>query len=122
MMAVELKSWRKVIEQVVGAIADESLQRRAWFGIGPEMSSPDEHVCQFLGDAAIEDFLDRNDTGLNDLQIKAGRHLVKLMRELLKETSGKLERSKLIDDPRWRQIREAAAHFSKLIQTRNMPV
>jgi len=121
-MAVDLKSWRNVIEQVVGAIADESLQRRAWFGIGPEMSSPDEHVCQFLGDAAIEDFLDRNDAGLSEPQIKAGRHLIKLMRDLLKETSGRLDRSELIDDPRWRNIREAAASFYKLLQARNMLV
>lgn len=121
-MAVDIKSWRKVIEQVVGAIADESLQRRAWFGIGPEMSSPDEHFCQFFGDAAIEEFLDRSDTGLNERQIESGRHIVKLMRELSDQTPDHIKPSDLIDDPRWRQIREAAAHFSKLLQTRNMPV
>jgi hypothetical protein len=115
-MAVDLKAWRTVLEEVVDAIADENYQRRAWFGIGPEESSPDEDICQFFGDAAIEDFLDRNDTGLNEQQLDAGRHLVKLMSELADQTPDHIKPSDLIDDPRWQKIREAAARFRKLLE------
>ena len=69
-MAVELKAWRKVVEEVVAGIADEALQRRAWFGVGPEELSPDEEFCQFFDDAAIEEFLDRGGTGMNKNKLK----------------------------------------------------
>ncbi len=116
-MAVDLDAWRNVVREVVGAIADESYQRRSWFGIGPEESSPDEDICQFFGDAAIEEFLDRKDTGLEAPQIKAGRHLVKLMSQFAAQTPEHIEPAELIDDPRWRKIREAAARFHTLLKT-----
>jgi hypothetical protein len=114
-MTVDLSAWRTVLKQVVGAIADENLQRRAWFGIGPEESTPDEDICQFFGDAAIEEFLDRNDTGLNKQQLEAGRHLLELMRQLSDQTPDHIDPDDLIDDPRWQKIREAAARFYTLL-------
>jgi hypothetical protein len=114
-MSVDLKAWRNVVRQVVQAISDENLQRRAWFGVGPEVSSPDEVFCQFFGDAAIEDFLNRGDTGLNDQQRDAGKYLLTLMRKLSDETPNHIQPSSLIDDPRWRAVREAAARFSTLL-------
>jgi hypothetical protein len=116
-MAVDLNVWRNQIKQAVDAIADEKFQRRAWFGIGPEETGPDEDICQFLGNAAIEDFLNRNDTGLNDRQTDAGRHLVKLMHQLLTRTPTHIDPSELIDDPEWKKIREAASQFSALLAT-----
>ena len=114
-MPIDLSAWRKVIEQTVDGIADESYQRRSWFGLGPEISSPDEEFNTFFGDAAIEEFLQRDDTGLNDLQIEAGRYLVKLMNDLARQTPEHIEPADLIDDPRWKRIREAAARFSALL-------
>lgn len=119
-MAVDVKAWRRVVEQVVDGLADEALQRRAWFGVGPEESSPDEEFCMFFGDAAIEEFLDRDDVGLSASQLAAGRHLLKLMRELSDQTPDHIEPADLIDDPRWRRVRQAAARFLKLLQTGNM--
>jgi hypothetical protein len=114
-MSIDIDAWRDIVVQVVSGIADEDLQRRAWFGIGPEQSSPDEDFSQFFGDAAIEDFLKRTDNGLNDLQSEAGRHLVTLMRDLSRQTTEHIEPANLIDDPRWKNIREAAARFSALL-------
>ena len=68
-----------------------------------------------FGDAAIEEFLDRTDTGLNQAQLEAGRHLLELMRQLSDQTPSHIEPDDLIDDPRWREIREAATHFYKLL-------
>jgi hypothetical protein len=108
-------AWRKVVEQVVSCIADEDLQRRAWFGIGPEEDSPDEMFNQFFGDAAIEEFLARSDMELNDSQKVSGNNLVKLMRTLSEQTPQHIAPADLIDDPRWKKIREAAAQFSALL-------
>jgi hypothetical protein len=118
-MTVDLSAWRKVVEEVVGAIADENLQRRAWFGIGPEETSPEEHICQFFGDAAIEDFLVRDDTGLSEQQLEAGRYLLHLMEELSSQTSVHIDPSDLIDDSRWKEIRRAATRFHQLLRTQN---
>jgi hypothetical protein len=114
-MPVNLSAWLQVIKQTVGAIADEDLQRRSWFGLGPEISNPDEEFNALLGDAAIEEFLRRDDTGLNDLELEAGRHLAGLMRNLSNQTPEHIEPGDLIDDPRWKTIREAAARFSALL-------
>ncbi len=114
-MPVDLKAWRNVVRQVVSTIADENLQRRAWFGVGPEVSSPDEEFCKFFGDAAVEDFLKRGDNGLNSQQLDAGKHLLTLMKRLSDETPNHIPPLSLIDDPRWREVREAAARFSTLL-------
>jgi hypothetical protein len=117
-VSVDIDAWRKTIEQVVDGIADEQLQARAWFGIGPEESSPEEMFNQFLGDAAIEEFLGREDNGLNLVQIEAGWKLVKLMRRLSEQTPNFpefIDPSKMIDDPRWMEIRETASPFSALL-------
>src|SRR5690242_20210690 len=114
-MTNDIVAWRNVVKQIVDAIADENLQRRAWFGVGPEVSSPNEMFNQFFGDAAIEDFVKRNDAGLNDLQTQAARYLVTLMRELSRQTPESINPANLIDDRRWEKIRKAAARFSALL-------
>jgi len=68
-MPVDLNDWRHLVEQQIAWLADEGGQRRAWFGVGPETSSPDEDFCQFLDDARAEAFFARSDTGLNTTQI-----------------------------------------------------
>jgi hypothetical protein len=114
-MPVNMTEWRTVIEQVVRGLADKEMQQRAWFGIGPEVSSPDEVFNQFFGDAAIEEFLVRGDTGLNVVQIQAGRELLKLMKDLSDQTPDHIEPSDLLDDPRWERVREAATRFVALL-------
>ena len=114
-MAIDVKAWRRVVEQTVDGLADEAMQRRAWFGLGPEESSPDEEFCMFFGDAAIEEFLEREDTGLTANQLEAGHHLVTLMRKLSDGTPDHIKPADLIDDPRWQKVRQAAARFHKLL-------
>jgi hypothetical protein len=116
-MPPDYKAWRAVVRQVTNGLADEALQRRAWFGVGPEISSPDEMFNQFFDDAAFEEFLSRVDSSLNAKQLEAGRRLLKLMTELSDETTQHIEPSTLIDDPRWRQIRLAASEFRSLLDS-----
>jgi hypothetical protein len=118
-MPTDIRVRRRLIEQVVSGIADEGMQRRAWFGIGSEESSPDEEFNQFFSDAAVDEFLARNDTGLNEAQMKSGKRLVAMMRKLSDQTSSHMKPEDLIDDPRWQKIRKAAAEFSALLTARS---
>jgi hypothetical protein len=87
------------------------MQRRAWFELGPEVSSPDEDVNQFADDSAFEEFLAREDNGLNADQLATGRRLFGLVKRFADETPQHLEPTEVIDDPRWKQIRVAAREF-----------
>ena len=42
-------------------VADERYQRRAWFGIGPEVSSPTEVFNELFDDCRISEFIRRPD-------------------------------------------------------------
>jgi hypothetical protein len=110
-MATNIDVWRTVVEDVVRWIADEQGQRRAWFGIGPEVSSPDEDFCAFFDDAAVPEFLDRADARLNATQREAGERLVRLMHKLADATPEHIAPETLIDDPRWQEVRRVAANF-----------
>lgn len=112
---VDVGAWRRMVEGVVRSIADDAMQRRAWFGIGPEVSSPDEAFCQFFDDAAIEEFLARGDNGLTEIQVAAGVKLMEMMDKLSRETPKSIRPEDLIDDPRWERIRVAADEFSRLL-------
>lgn len=113
-ITVNVTAWRRVVKGVVEGIVDEAMQRRAWFGAGPEIASPGEAVDQFFGDAAIEDFLARSDNGLDEAQTAAGRRLVALMEDLLKETKPEewMDPDYMIANPRWKAIRAAASEFA----------
>ena len=115
-MSINIVGWRLVLRQIVAAIADEKLQRESWFGIGPCIFDPDEAFNQFLGDAATEAFLKRDDTGLNELQMEAGRRLLRQMKKLCDATPNSIDPYEMIDDPRWQEIRKSAAHFSALLE------
>ena len=114
-MPMDMNIWRNNIRQAVDSIADEQYQRRAWFGGGPEESSPTEEYCMLFDNGAIEDFLCRNDAGLNQYQIDSGKHLVELMNQLSKTVPKHINPSDLIDDPRWVKIRQAAKDFLAML-------
>lgn len=115
-MSVDLPAWHSLVEGIVENIADEDLQRRSWFGDGPEVWSPDEAFCQFFDDAGVAEFLDRQDTGLNEKQRAAGHRLVRLMSDLADQLPEHIESEGLFNDPRWQEIRAAAARFRALLQ------
>jgi hypothetical protein len=114
-MTVDINVWRQRVKEVVEGIADEALQRRAWFGAGPEEYTPAEAVEMFFGNAAMEEFLARADNGLDDAQTAAGWRLFTLMDSLTRGTKAEhwTDPSYLIDEPRWKVIRAAAAEFAK---------
>ena len=112
-MATDFDAWRAVVVGVVGGLADEASQRRSWFGIGTEISSPAEEFNYFFSDAAVDEFVEQ--AMLDDPTRLAGRYLVKLMRRLSSETPDDIDPALMIDDPRWIEVRMAAADFLKLL-------
>jgi len=48
--------WDKRIIDLFSDFADEELQRRSWFGIGPECTSPVE-MCNWIDDVFLEEWL-----------------------------------------------------------------
>ena len=115
-MSINVAGWRRLIRQTVAVIANEQFQRATWFGHSSYFSNPDEIFNQFFGDVATKEFLERDDTGLNDLQMEAGKKLLRKMEILADSTPNSIDPKMLIDDPRWRDIRQSAAHFSSLLE------
>ncbi|RYE10243.1 MAG: hypothetical protein EOP22_05830 [Hyphomicrobiales bacterium] len=112
-MSEDIVLWRQILLGVVRDLSDEPLQRRSWFGIGPEESSPDEEIAQFYGNADFERFLDRDDAGLTVGQRRVGQRLLVLIDKYVDTTSFHRNPVDVIDDPRWKEIRTVAAEFVK---------
>lgn len=114
-MTIDIIVWRHLVEDAIRSIADESMQRKAWFGFGPEVSSPSEVINGFYSDAAIENFLDRDDNGLNQQQLAAGQRLYQLMEKFMEQIPKYPKPESVIDNPQWNEIRNAASQFLDLL-------
>ncbi len=112
-MPVDMRAWFLDIKDIVAFLADEKKQRRSWFGLGPEASSPDEAFCSYFDDLAIEEYISRQDTNLTRHQLAALTRLTSMMRTLSNETPSSIDRSigpDFIEDPRWKEIIKTAAN------------
>ena len=117
-MPEDMKVWFGLIKNAVGRLADEEMQRRSWYGHGPEVGSPGEIFCGFLDDAAVEEYLKRDNTGLNQRQLEALTRLTKLMLKLCDETPNSIDREigpAFIDDPRWKLVIKTAKETQSLL-------
>lgn len=54
-----LKVWDENVLNLFADFADGELQLRSWFGIGPEVSSPEEMYCQ-IDDFLVAEWLEAN--------------------------------------------------------------
>jgi len=110
--------WFGLVKDAVGWLADEDAQRRSWYGLGPEESSPDETFESFFGGAAMEDYIVRDNTGLNIRQLEALTRLTKMVRKLRNETPGSIDRKigpDFINDPRWKEVIKTAKETLTLL-------
>jgi len=117
-MAEDMNVWFGLVKDAVGWLADEEKQRRSWSGQGPEISSPGETFNSFLDDAAVEEYLKRDNTGLNQRQLEALTRLTKMMRKLSDETPTFIDKeigAAFIDDPRWKAVILAAQEALALL-------
>lgn len=96
--------WDQKIIQLFADFADEDMQRRSWFGIGPEVSSPIE-MCNWPDDIFVEEWIDKNRKNL-------GIHLEEFMRDFLKDIDrlADLEESwSVFSSIEWIQVRLKAS-------------
>lgn len=70
---MEINFSKKEILNVIKDIANEDYQRRAWFNIGPEVSSPDEDICILYDDYSFEEFLQNLSSPINNKEREAGK-------------------------------------------------
>ena len=73
---MDTKTWDTNIINLFIAFADEAFQRRSWFGIGPEVSSPSE-MCNWLDDFELVFWLEMRKEVLNS-------HLVTYMEDFIR--------------------------------------
>jgi hypothetical protein len=112
-----VEGWKMMIETVVRDIADSRFQEQAWFGLGPDVSSPDELYCQLFDDAMFDQFLDGNPAHLTASQLAAASALRLKMNEY--QLDDKPDPRKVIDSPGWEAIRCAAQNFLRTFTEEN---
>lgn len=105
----KMEQWRSLVVSSVRNVADETFQRRAWFGRGPEQSSPDEVISDIFDNANLELFL--KTTELTDKQQLFGHRLLEILERFVDKTPQHLVPIDVIDDPEWIQVRLAAESF-----------
>ena len=98
------RQWVVNIYETLSRISDEEYQRRAWFGLGPEVSSPGDEFNNLFDDYNVELFLARPPVKLSS---QARKHLIALISAMNDVDEGYLYPS-FIDDPRWIKIRKLA--------------
>ena len=103
-------------EAIIGLlknIADKDFQERAWFNIGPEVSSPDEDICMLYDDHDFENFLNNSSSPLSDTERNAGLKFNKQFNKYLNahDTS---HPKVVFESEDWDKIRKATANLIKI--------
>jgi hypothetical protein len=112
--------WGKNLLTAVQNIADEAYQRRAWFGLGPEVSSPSEVFNCLFDDTQIEDFLANPPTYASRASLAQLARLRDAMDDLLGVDDDRAEA--LIDSAPWAEIRQIARTAADLLAKDLKPI
>lgn len=107
-----LDRWLEFFRPQIQDFADRAFQQRAWFNIGPEVSSPIEMVC--LLDKFGEDAQDPS-YDLSSEQRAACAQFGKMVHGYARSHKGRLNEHEVIDDPDWERIRQAAAELLRIL-------
>ena len=70
---VTFQEAREQILNVIKRVGDEEYQRRSWFGIGPEVSSPDEMICEVFDDRFVPEWLGEHQVHFTEQQLHVAR-------------------------------------------------
>lgn len=108
-MATDMEIWRERVIDQLRHIANEAFQRKVWFGGGEDqwVDSPTETICAY-DDLLVPRILAEPEHGLDWEQVVELTRLNSLMDDLVENTPDSIRPEDLIDDPRWREIREQA--------------
>lgn len=112
---MDANSWRSCVLDVVRKIADDAYQREAWFGVGDQVSSPEELYCELFDDYIYDDFLVSLDINMTNHQRELGILLKNMMNEYANGIDYLADPQKVYDDPKWNSVREAAREFFNML-------
>jgi hypothetical protein len=117
-VATDKAVWLSNLRTSLASMADGDYQRLAWFGQLPGVvSSPVETIEHVASDSGLDDFLLRGGFDLDENQRARGYHLLKLIDDFCENASELLYQPKVIDDPRWIEVRTAAGAFLESLQS-----
>lgn len=108
---MDKNSWKNAVLDVVRKIADESYQKAAWFGMGSQVSSPEEIYCELFDDFIYDEFFDSADMPMTDHQRVLGMRLKDAMNHYADSVDYLADPAKVYNDPRWNDIRRLAKEF-----------
>lgn len=109
-----LDRWLEIARPAIEAFANRAFQSRAWFGHGPEVSSPTEVICQ-LFDFRFDKTSQDPSFDLSNEQRAACARFGEMVDGYARSHKGHLDEHEVIDDPEWERIRQAAADLLKIL-------
>lgn len=101
---MDFETWQQRILESLTQLSSRAYQLRSWFGDGPEVSSPDEMLCDLYDDCDFESFC-------VVYRHTLGPRVPELATELsdaVEELGEHLEPRQMIQDHRWDRIRSLA--------------
>ena len=102
------ETWKGRILAALGDMADEQFQRRAWTGIGPEVSSLVEVICGLFDDALLREYVEKYGSSLSPKTLSDLGKLDRKIKVLDTDHLDTLPVLELIDSPQWVEIRNLA--------------
>ncbi|MBE9155237.1 hypothetical protein IQ265_00035 [Nodosilinea sp. LEGE 06152] len=108
---MNVQLWQEKIVEVLKDIADEEFQREAWFEQGDKVSSPEELYCNLLEDFVFEEFIEKQESLLSNIQLIWARELISKMRAFKGKIFSCSDPKEILDDERWREISQLADHL-----------
>jgi hypothetical protein len=101
--------WRQNVIDAARRAADRTYQQRAWFGQGPEVDSPGELICTFMGDLVFEEFLIH--LRLSQPERAEAVRLYEAVERYASLSPETLNPFHVIDDPQFESVRIGAKEF-----------
>ena len=100
--------WKDRIQAALSDMADEQFQRRAWAGIGPEVSSLVEVICGVFDDALLSEYVEKYASTLAPKTLLDVQDLERKIQSLDTDRLDALPVLEVIDSPQWVEIRDMA--------------
>jgi len=105
------EEWKGRIVDCVRAISDEQYQRRSWFGVGPDVNSPDEMICEVFDDLNVPDFVLRYSSVLTKAELQTAHDFLAAFTAFADSTPPHLDPNVVFVDKRWKHIRTLAGRM-----------
>jgi hypothetical protein len=105
--------WGRNMLMALRHIADEVYQRRAWFGVGPEVSSPTEMINELYDDCRLLDFIKCAPSYISIETLHALRRLDAQLEDVdVDDTSA----ADLMESPIWGAVRMTAQKAAQRLE------